>query len=295
MKYSPHEERIRSELKKAGVTAYGLLKSESRYLPRLIHEDETIKGVVYGRVEAGSAMLIATDKRILFIDRKPLFAISDELTYEVVIGIGCDTQAAFAHITLHTRLGDYQVRYVNKKAAKIFTAYIEQARIEGAPRHSGNGSSRLDPKDSTSARHGMQPAALSAEALAFLQQHDLGVLSSISRTNQLNGAAVYYTVSDKGMLHILTKSETQKSHNILAHPEVAFTVYDEPARATVQLQGVAEIEPDQAIRQRVYHTIRQERPYRDGTHVPPVVTLIDGSFRVFRITPTTVKYTDFKH
>lgn len=71
-----HKKRIVKELKEAGMTPWGFLKMETKRLPEIIHEDEKIGGVVYGRTtgdKIGSAMLIATDKRVIFLDVKPFF------------------------------------------------------------------------------------------------------------------------------------------------------------------------------------------------------------------------------
>lgn len=125
-----HINRVRMELKVAGMTAYGLGKIESRYLPNLIHEDEHIGGVIYGQNEGGSAMLVATNKRIIFLDRKPMFTTTDELTYDVVSGLRHDSSGFLHTVVLHTRIGDYKLRYVNKNCAKRFVAYIEKCRLE---------------------------------------------------------------------------------------------------------------------------------------------------------------------
>lgn len=69
-----HRQRVISELKNAGMTTYGTMKMETEKLPSIIHDDEHIGGVVYGRTtgeKIGSAMIIATDKRVIFLDVKP--------------------------------------------------------------------------------------------------------------------------------------------------------------------------------------------------------------------------------
>src|SRR5581483_10975532 len=40
--------RIRRELLDAGATFYGLLKAESRFLPKLLHDNEHVEAVIYG-------------------------------------------------------------------------------------------------------------------------------------------------------------------------------------------------------------------------------------------------------
>ena len=96
------------------------MKSESRYLPHIIHDDEHIMGVVYGQYSGGSAMLIATDHRVIFLDRKPLFTTMDELTYDVVSGIKLDRSGLFVSVVLHTKIANYTIRYANAKCANKF-------------------------------------------------------------------------------------------------------------------------------------------------------------------------------
>src|SRR3990167_8935521 len=95
-----HEQRVKQELKAVGVTRFGFMKFAIKYLPKIIHKKEHIKGVVYGRYgeKTGSltlveGMLIATDHRIIFLDHKPGYTSEDELTYEMIAGI--QTSRAF--------------------------------------------------------------------------------------------------------------------------------------------------------------------------------------------------------
>ena len=122
--------RVKQELREAGVTGYGLMKSESRYLPQIIHDDEHIMGVVYGQYDGGSAMLVATDHRVIFLDRKPLFTTMDELTYDVVSGVKLNKSGLFIMVILHTRIADYTISHANGKCAEKFVKYIECRRLE---------------------------------------------------------------------------------------------------------------------------------------------------------------------
>lgn len=131
-----HKQRINKELKAAGVTWFGMIKFAIRYLHKIVHEDEHIKGVVYGRYSdkfGGSnwneGTLIATDLRVMFLDHKPGFTNLDELTYDVVSGVSL-TKAIFSAVTLRTRLGDYMIRFANERCAEIFVDYVEERRLE---------------------------------------------------------------------------------------------------------------------------------------------------------------------
>jgi hypothetical protein len=116
---------INSELRRRGAVAYDLWLPETYYLPHLLHKDERIMGSVYGRYKGGRGALIATDQRVLFLDKKPLFLHFDELTYLIIGGVTYTRTSFISYVTLHTRLGDYKLRTFNSKNAANFVDFIE--------------------------------------------------------------------------------------------------------------------------------------------------------------------------
>jgi len=124
-----HVRRVHRELIAAGATAYGLLKSESRFLPRLIHKDEHILAVIYGQRHSNSAMMVATDRRILYVDKKPMAVFLDEVTYDVVSGIEFDIHTFFATVTLFSAKANYTFKFVNLHCAEKFVKLIERQRV----------------------------------------------------------------------------------------------------------------------------------------------------------------------
>src|SRR5664279_2069929 len=126
-----HTQRIQHELIAAGVTPYGLIKAESRYLPRIINEDEHITAVIYGQHNSSSAMLVATDQRIIYLDKKPMTVHEDEISYAVASGVQHSVRIFFATVVLHTAIANYELRFVNLKCADKFAQYIEE-RIQEA-------------------------------------------------------------------------------------------------------------------------------------------------------------------
>jgi general stress protein 26 len=289
--------RVKQELRNAGVTGYGLMKSESRYLPQIIHEDEHIMGVVYGQYSGGSAMLVATDHRVIFLDRKPLFTTMDELTYDVVSGVKLSRSSLFITVILHTRIADYTISYANSKCADKFVKYIESRRLEKVDQVTAPLGSNTNPAT----------PALSAEttvvntplhfinesALEFLRLHDVAVLSSVDRTGNVYGAVIYYLVDQLNCIYILTKSGTAKARNILSHSQVSLTIFEADKAQTLTLQGFAEIETDQKIKDFVFTEITKPRVYQGGRQLPPVTKLSEGAFTIIRITATSGKYTDY--
>lgn len=133
----PHAERIKEELKAAGALPYDLLLPETYYLPTVIHPEEHIMGSVYGRYRygenTGRGALVATDQRVIFLDKKPLYVHYDELTFMIIGSVTYTKTAIVGYVTLHTRMGEFQLRTFNHKNAYNFVRYIEEVCL----RHGG--------------------------------------------------------------------------------------------------------------------------------------------------------------
>lgn len=282
------EQRIIKELKVAGATRHGLAKPEAKELPRILQSDEHIGGIVYGRgQDRNSAMLVATNQRVLFLDDQFLFKTRDEITYEIITGITSSTAGPFTSLTLHTRIEDYTLRYVNTNCAEIFINYVEKKRLVD----------RLDSQpDNLIEEQNIPPVVedTTHEQLEeFLASHDIGVLSTIDRTGNVHGAVVYYASDQNYIIHILTKSGTGKAKNIYTHNQVAFTIHDPDTLETVQLQGTASIETDPTIKNTIYDHLSQPRKSMSKTTTRPVTKLHSGSFMVIKITPSIISYRDY--
>lgn len=293
-----------AELKEAGMTPWGFVKMETGKLPEIIHEDEKIGGVVYGRTtgdKIGSAMLIATDKRIIFLDVKPFFTASDEIAYRVVSGVKTNSVGLFSGVTLHTRVRDFSLRYVNIKCARIFENFIE-TYIE---LHTKDGSDIYDDVNDVTAEKVQEQSAPNPEPapikpptpklgefLSLVTRQNSAVISTVDKYGNAHGAVVHYVFED-GNFYIVTKEQTNKAKNINGHPQVALTIHAINSLKTAQILGNAVQEYDLDIKGRVYSNITEPKQYSEGNHLPPVTTLKKGDIVVYKITPTDIQYQDF--
>ena len=275
-------ERIKQELRDAGIVSRTLISMESKNLAKILYDDEHIGGAVHGAYSGGLAWLIATNKRIIFMDKKPLFNTIDEISYDIVSGTKTTKTSLSGTVSLHTRMGDYTINFVKNISAKKFTEYIEEVRL-GRPEfekvHIIN--------DST--------VNIDNECLKFLREHNLGVLSTISREGSINGATVYYLIDKDNSLYVLTKSETEKGRNILSNEQVGFTIYDEEKLQTAQIRGDAGVETDREIINYVHEQLSKPRKYNSIIKHPPVTKLHEGMFIVIRISPSQIKFHDFNN
>jgi uncharacterized pyridoxamine 5'-phosphate oxidase family protein len=283
-----HAERIKDELIKAGVTKYGLLKAESWYLPKVIHKDERIGGVVYGRVKKSSVMLVATDLRVIFLDCKPLFTVTDEISYEVVFGVKQNQTGIHSSVTLHTRVANYALNYVNTNCANKFVEYIENRKVE-KERDFIN-----DTQAPTKMHRVRRVLALSDPAEKFLKHHDVCVLSTVNKAGDVSGATVYYVTDEENNMYILTKTGTEKSKNVLNHNQVALTIFETEIPKSLQLKGRASIVIDQNLKLVVFDQLSRMRRYGAELNLPPVTKLKHGAYEVLRIVLESAKYVDYK-
>lgn len=128
--YDTDTERIYAELRVAGANRYDMKLPETHYLPTVIRPDEHVMVAVYGKYDIGRGALVATDRRILFIDKKPLFVQCDEIGFGVVGGVTQTRVGLSGIVTLHTRLGDYKLRTFNHKSANNFVSYIDEVCLQ---------------------------------------------------------------------------------------------------------------------------------------------------------------------
>lgn len=131
-------ERVFAELKALGLRPWALWRLDIRYLPNLIHPNEHIKGVTYGKGKDGMMMLVATDLRVIVLSKKPLFVKADDLTYDIVGGVSYGNVGFEGTVTLHSRLGDFKIHTLNLKMAQGFRNYIEERCVENATPRTGD-------------------------------------------------------------------------------------------------------------------------------------------------------------
>lgn len=303
MKDIEHTKRIHQELRAAGMTSYGFTKLETKYLPALIHEDEHVKGVVYGRLDSGSGvdavMLVATDKRVLYIDCKPFYKDWDGITYEVVAGVKMSIVGSFASIVLHTRVKEYSLRFVNIKCARIFTKYIERYIEQLDDVHKPSADKQVDNKIKTQAPY--QPyrmeqknePVLGEEEIASEGMDDSAVLSTVDAQGNPHASVVHFEIDKDENFYILTKKDTQKAKNIMRHHEVALTIHHSHSLKVLYINGHADVVKDPEIFSVAYKQIAKINNYKEGKKLAPITKVNAGDYVVFKITPSASKFDDY--
>lgn len=290
MENNNHVERVKKELRDAGIAGISMARLSSGYVPKVIHSDEHIRAAVYGhRREAKGifgyevGLLIATDQRVLYIVHRPGFTTLDEMQYDLVSGVSLVNAGLFASITLHTSIANYVLSFVRPKSANHFVTTIEKTLI----------ASKLEPSEIRKSETKQNEKNLSSSdgVMDFMLSHNVGVLSSIERSGAVSGAAVYYVVIDS-VPYFMTKSESNKVANIAYYHNIALTIYDPETLQTVQIQGIAETEENEDIKERVEDSLRLIQSQSIGTKKPPV-TKLAGKTLIYRIATNKMSFIDY--
>ncbi|TAH33843.1 hypothetical protein EYC58_00160 [Candidatus Saccharibacteria bacterium] len=121
-------------LKSLGANMYDLHVPETSFLPQLMKPGEVLLGVLYGKYTYtnydnklfGRGLLAATNRRLLFIDCKPLFVHYDEILYGVVSGITHSNVAFGSIVTVSTKMGTISFRTFNTRTLQRFIGAVEQ-------------------------------------------------------------------------------------------------------------------------------------------------------------------------
>ncbi len=124
------EDQLKLVLRLVGASHYETRLPEVGMLSELLESNEHILGIVFGRYKhfleglSGHGALVATNQRILLIDRKPMFLRYEELPYEMISGFNYGTTGPVASIVLETRAGDITMRTWNLHSIANFVKTI---------------------------------------------------------------------------------------------------------------------------------------------------------------------------
>lgn len=137
---SKRTKQVRQQLRSVGISGLDLLKPETYSITSILKPGEDILAAVCGKVNnEGTALLVVTSMRVVYLNQIPFFTTMDEVSYDVVTGVSSSIGQWDAQITLHTRIKDFILRSVKLEAANNFIYVVEkycidiQNRIQATP------------------------------------------------------------------------------------------------------------------------------------------------------------------
>lgn len=101
-------------------------RAEIRELCKILTDDEQILSALNGRYEGGWALLVATNKRLLLIDKKPWFLGLEDIRYDMIAEVDFRAALLDATISIQTINKVLHFRTVRQKRLRVMTVLIQQ-------------------------------------------------------------------------------------------------------------------------------------------------------------------------
>lgn len=168
----PTLEQVKTQISSINGVEKFLAGKEVKQLPNILWEDELIEKFTSGTYNNGHGILVATNKRLIFVDKGMIFGLRvEDFPYDKITSIQYKTGLLFGEITIYASGNNAVINNMNKQQTKDFATYV-RARISEVVKHAG--APKSDSED----------VITQLERLGKLQ--DQGILSEMEFTEQKN-------------------------------------------------------------------------------------------------------------
>ena len=116
---------LKKELDDLGFSFKFFGKAEVKELATVLNEGEQIFSCVFGFYEGGSALLVATDSRLLLIDKRLFFVNFEDIRYEMIQKVDFSGGILEAFIRIHTSSKKLQFRSFMDTRLRKLCNYIQ--------------------------------------------------------------------------------------------------------------------------------------------------------------------------
>lgn len=124
-------ESIEKQLKRVGFNSRGWGRTEVRELKHIILPDEEIFECVNGFYEGGFALLLATDVRVLLVDKKPLnYLTVEDLRFDMISEIDYNHRLFGAYIAISTGNKNLRFTALNQPRLRKLIGHIQSCMAE---------------------------------------------------------------------------------------------------------------------------------------------------------------------
>jgi hypothetical protein len=123
--------QIEKQLKRIGFNFHAWGRTEVRELEHILLEDEEIFECVNGIYEGGFALLVATDIRVLLIDKKPLNYLSvEDMRYELISEIDYNHRLIGAYASLASGNKNLKFSSLNQQRLRKLITHVQHCMAE---------------------------------------------------------------------------------------------------------------------------------------------------------------------
>jgi hypothetical protein len=120
------QESVNKQINKIGFKLNGWGRAELNELPDILLPGEEIFEVVNGYYEGGFAMAVATDVRLLLIDKKPMrYLTVEDIRFDMISEIDYSQRLIGAEIHISTGLKDLNFRSFNQPRLRKLIGHVQ--------------------------------------------------------------------------------------------------------------------------------------------------------------------------
>jgi len=121
-------------------------RREIKELPNILWTDETVENVIQGTYNNGNGILVATNRRLVFVDKGILFGLKvEDFSYDKISSIQYETGIFFGKLTIFTSGNKAVVDNVIKAKVRVFGDWVrarisapKEKAVQESPTHSQN-------------------------------------------------------------------------------------------------------------------------------------------------------------
>jgi hypothetical protein len=120
---------IKGQLHRAGHKFRIFGRSECKELSNILEPHETIVKCAYGYYHGGSGILVATDKRLILVDKRPLYLNVESMRYKNIKDVEFDTKMLQGILYLDIGVKRLVFRSISDASLRKIKEYV-YARIQ---------------------------------------------------------------------------------------------------------------------------------------------------------------------
>lgn len=115
---------LRSQLSRLKLHFWVFGRAEVKELRKILKPGEIIVHCAHGYYHGGSGLLVATNERLLLIDKRPFYLNLEEMKYQNIKGVECANQMLTATITINSGAKRLQFKSVSDARLKMIAGYV---------------------------------------------------------------------------------------------------------------------------------------------------------------------------
>lgn len=120
------QEEVRQQLKAIGADYRFFGRYEIQELPKILFDDEYLIHVVFGRYTGGFALLVATNQRVLLIDKKPMYLTLEDIRYDMISDMVFNHRLLDTSVTLGTVHKSITFTGYNQDRLRQMTTFVQK-------------------------------------------------------------------------------------------------------------------------------------------------------------------------